>query len=304
MTNLAIAPGEIVYIYTIITQKPDDENKVVQDCIEHIEVFRNLLKTIFSRTCGDIRIEIASVLICSNEVSDDVKRYLEEKRIMYIPINVDYSYIDNIFHPIGNLDNGDYGVYEAYKTYIEIVVKYVLERVDGVDSKGLLKSEIALLDADASRQYEEYTYDELHSIYKNQDSKNTPDDESEPHYAQYNIYSDNGAYGDENCFITTAVCKTFGKPDDCSELTAFRAFRDTYMKENEVLNTEVNNYYEIAPKICAAIDAKGEVAASIAYKWIWDTYLFKAYDALNNNEPKKAYQIYKDMVIKLREIYL
>ena len=28
------------------------------------------------------------------------------------------------------------------------------------------------------------------------------------------------------CFITTAVCQELGKPDDCAELTAFRAFRD------------------------------------------------------------------------------
>lgn len=55
----------------------------------------------------------------------------------------------------------------------------------------------------------------------------------------------------EECFITTAVCKTFDKPDNCPELTAFRTFRDTYMKEDEALNNEVNNYYEIAPKICA-----------------------------------------------------
>ena len=120
-------------------------------------------------------------------------------------------------------------------------------------------------------------------------------------YSYYNGGEDDSK---EECFITTAVCKTFGKPDDCPELTAFRTFRDTYMKEDEALNNEVNNYYEIAPKICAEIDAKGEAAARIEYERIWHTYLSKAYDALNNNEFKKAYQIYKDMVSKLQEIYL
>ena len=32
------------------------------------------------------------------------------------------------------------------------------------------------------------------------------------------------------CFITTAVCEELGKPDDCEELTAFRAFRDGYLR--------------------------------------------------------------------------
>lgn len=123
-------------------------------------------------------------------------------------------------------------------------------------------------------------------------------------YHNYNDYNNYDQYSDSGCFITSAVCKTFGKPDDCRELMTFRAFRDTYMKDDEVLNTEVNNYYEIAPKICDAIDAKGEAAAKIEYEWIWNTYLSKAYDALNNEEPKKAYQIYKDMVLKLQEIYL
>ena len=33
------------------------------------------------------------------------------------------------------------------------------------------------------------------------------------------------------CFITTAICEAQGKPDDCAELTAFRAFRDGYLME-------------------------------------------------------------------------
>ena len=31
------------------------------------------------------------------------------------------------------------------------------------------------------------------------------------------------------CFVTTAVCDSFGKSDDCYELTAFRAFRDNWL---------------------------------------------------------------------------
>lgn len=141
-------------------------------------------------------------------------------------------------------------------------------------------------------------YDEYDNYYNydNYDNYNQ--------YDNYNNYYNYNQYSDSGCFITSAVCKTFGKPDDCRELMAFRAFRDTYMKGDETLNGEVNNYYEIAPKICDAIDAKGEAAAKIEYEWIWSTYLSKAYDALNNEEPVKAYQIYKNMVIKLQEIYL
>lgn len=109
---------------------------------------------------------------------------------------------------------------------------------------------------------------------------------------------------DGGCFITTAVCSTFCKPDDCDELTAFRKFRDTFMSENEEMKEEVSRYYDIAPRICEAIEKRGKEYSKNTYSWIWDTFLSKAYDALNNHEFEKAHEIYRDMVLKLEKIYL
>ena len=109
---------------------------------------------------------------------------------------------------------------------------------------------------------------------------------------------------DSNCFITSAVCKTFGKPDNCQELMLFRHFRDTYMTERKGLTHEVEKYYEIAPAICAAIDAKGQAFAAQEYARIWEDHLLKAFEALNNNELEKTYDIYKNMVLSLEKTYL
>lgn len=164
-----------------------------------------------------------------------------------------------------------------------------------------------------NNDFSKYTNEELQLIYKNQNCNEDFSHNSEAYsegtyYYEYVQHDDNGVYSEvgysSGCFITSAVCKTFSKPDDCQELMAFRHFRDSYMAERGDLSREVQNYYEIAPKICDAIDAKGEAAAKIEYERIWHTYLSKAYDALNNNEFKKAYQIYKDMVLRLQEIYL
>lgn len=157
-----------------------------------------------------------------------------------------------------------------------------------------------------SENLEKFSNEELLLIYKNQncneneqslDNCSSYDDEN--HYS-VSIYtrSSNG------CFITTAVCETFGKPDNCQELTAFRHFRDTYMKEEKNLQSEVSKYYEIAPRICAAIDAKGVDAAKQEYARIWDEYLSKAFEALNNNDLEKTHTIYKDMVLSLEKDYL
>lgn len=116
-----------------------------------------------------------------------------------------------------------------------------------------------------------------------------------------------GLWGKNNsnkggCFITTAVCKTLQKPDNCEELTRFRQFRDTFMRSSPEMEAEVEDYYEIAPKICAEIDKGGK--ASEKYAAIWETSLKPAFEALENGENQKAHDIYKEMTLSLKAAYL
>ena len=76
------------------------------------------------------------------------------------------------------------------------------------------------------------------------------------------------------------------------------------MSKDAEMSAEVLKYYEIAPRICYAIGKRGKEYSKNTYAWIWETFLSKAYDALNNNELEKAHEIYKDMVLKLEKIYL
>ena len=57
-----------------------------------------------------------------------------------------------------------------------------------------------------------------------------------------------------SCFLTTAMCKYYGKPDDCPELNQLRQFRDTWMSSSEEGRSLISEYYEIAPHIVNAID--------------------------------------------------
>lgn len=106
------------------------------------------------------------------------------------------------------------------------------------------------------------------------------------------------------CFITSAVCTNFKKSDDCVELTMFRHFRDTFMQETTEMQKEVKEYYNIAPKICNAIDSLGEQLALEEYARIWKDSLESAFTALNVNNKREAYNIYKKMVLCLKEHYL
>lgn len=104
------------------------------------------------------------------------------------------------------------------------------------------------------------------------------------------------------CFITTATCDTLGKPDDCRELTAFRAFRDGYLRAQADGAGLIDTYYAIAPGIVTAINTADD--PKTVYPAIWKRYLAPCMDALEQGEPEKCKAIYTDMVCRLSEIYL
>jgi len=116
--------------------------------------------------------------------------------------------------------------------------------------------------------------------------------------------SDDNSSSSSGCFITSAVCTNFKKADNCVELTQFRHFRDTFMQETSEMQEEVKEYYNIAPKICDAIEGLGECFALEEYARIWKYSLEPAFMALNVSNNQKAYCIYKNMVLDLKERYL
>ena len=68
------------------------------------------------------------------------------------------------------------------------------------------------------------------------------------------------------CFITTAVCKYSGLPDDCDTLQTLRAWRDGWMQETAERRAMVEAYYRDAPVYVAKIEALPEREQKV----IWD----------------------------------
>ncbi len=101
------------------------------------------------------------------------------------------------------------------------------------------------------------------------------------------------------CFITTAVCQIANKPDDCPELTAFRQFRDIYMKEH--CPDLIQQYYEIAPAIVTAIDYTD--CPQRVYPRIWERYLSSCYEDLQNRNWERCLETYTQMVRALSRKY-
>ncbi len=104
------------------------------------------------------------------------------------------------------------------------------------------------------------------------------------------------------CFITTAVCDSFGKADDCYELTAFRNFRDKWLVNQADGKNLIAEYYNIAPKIVEKINSLANSAE--VYKNIWNDYLSKCLNFIESGENSKCKKIYVDMVNTLKEKFL
>lgn len=104
------------------------------------------------------------------------------------------------------------------------------------------------------------------------------------------------------CFITTAVCDNFGKPDDCYELTMFRKFRDTWLLEQEDGESLVKEYYAIAPHIVSKIDLLNN--AKEIYHGIWVDYLKPCLLDLESDNKISCKERYVQMVMELKEKYM
>lgn len=104
------------------------------------------------------------------------------------------------------------------------------------------------------------------------------------------------------CYITTAVCRSLGRPDDCYELNTLRDYRDSYLLSTDEGREMVQEYYNIAPTIVKRIDKKAE--ADEIYENIWKTYLSPCITMIENGKNEKCRDLYSSMVRKLEARYL
>ena len=105
----------------------------------------------------------------------------------------------------------------------------------------------------------------------------------------------------EGCFITTAVCDNFNKPDDCYELTTFRNFRDNWLIHQEDGASLIQKYYSIAPAVVEKINALPN--AHTIYLEIWTEFLKPCLTYLEKKNYIACKQKYIQMVESLSEKY-
>ena len=103
------------------------------------------------------------------------------------------------------------------------------------------------------------------------------------------------------CYITTAVCETLGKPDDCYELMLLRDYRDTYLAARPDGDALIQEYYDVAPSIVKHINQQ-ENAQEI-YSSICADYLNPCIQMIEEERMEECCALYQDMVYTLRDKY-
>lgn len=105
--------------------------------------------------------------------------------------------------------------------------------------------------------------------------------------------------GGGGCFLTSACVEYMNKADDCVELTTLRSFRDGYMASSQEGQSLVKEYYSVAPAIVSKI--KSSKNSDEYFKDIYDT-ICQCVSLINNGENEKTMELYKQMVLKYKQI--
>jgi hypothetical protein len=111
-----------------------------------------------------------------------------------------------------------------------------------------------------------------------------------------------GSSSSGGCYITTAVCESLKKPDDCYELNIFRNFRDSWLKKQPDGETLILDYYKIAPNIVAKINQLAN--STEIYNLIWQKYLKPCLQFIEIGDNQSCKNLYMKMVKILKTTYL
>ena len=97
------------------------------------------------------------------------------------------------------------------------------------------------------------------------------------------------------CFITTAICESENKPDNCAELTTLRKWRDEKLAKMDGGQDCIQHYYDIAPAICEKLKARKD--SVIVFHTLKNAFLIPAIDSIEKGDDAAAFQTYVNMII-------
>ena len=120
-------------------------------------------------------------------------------------------------------------------------------------------------------------------------------------YARENMYKNSSQHTSSGCYLTTVMCNILGYPDDNYYLQTLRTFRDTVLKKDIKYYPLLVTYDVIGPTIAINL-SKDQNKEAIA-KTMFNNYISKAVNAIEENKVNEATNIYVAMTNVLAEKY-
>lgn len=112
----------------------------------------------------------------------------------------------------------------------------------------------------------------------------------------------NGGWRRKGCYITTAVCHSLHKSDDCTELQTLRRFRDSWMLRQPEGPLLIQEYYTFAPSIVAAINIAPNPER--IYRSLWQNCISPCMQEAAAGQNQSCLQRYTEMMLSLEQQYL
>ena len=118
-------------------------------------------------------------------------------------------------------------------------------------------------------------------------------------YRDCPIYKHESSSG--GCYLTSACTAARGLPDDCYELQTLRSFRDKWMKQQPDGILLIAQYYEIAPKVITAIEAREDWLD--IYERIYQELVEPCVKLIESKDFQGTLELYKEYTLQLDEKY-
>ena len=104
------------------------------------------------------------------------------------------------------------------------------------------------------------------------------------------------------CYITTAVCESLHKPEDCYELNLLKAYRDDYLALSPDGEALIARYYDIAPTIVKRMNKEKDRKA--IYRSLYENYISPCVRLIEEDRNEECRQKYSEMVEMLQTEYM
>lgn len=104
------------------------------------------------------------------------------------------------------------------------------------------------------------------------------------------------------CYITTAVCESLGKEQNCYELQVLKDYRDRYLELMPEGHALVEEYYDIAPTIVKRMEKQPE--RDLLYRELYQNYVMPCIREIEDQKYEACREKYKEMVLDLKARYM